>query len=663
MVRHWERVFLVGLVAVFLGFVGLGKARSENNPAGITISCQQGTGFCSGSDSCDFGTLTVPLKTTGCTFAITNNSGVDTRVTSFSFAGSQFQVIYGLAPWGLNNGDTAFYTLIFAPTRAGPATGTLTVNVKGSAPITATVTGTGATTTAVATLSETAIDFGNVTQGVTSAGKEVTITNTGSEAFTVDTITADPPFFTSTTEQATIQPGSSSSFEVYFQPSVPGTFTNTLTLVYDSLPVQGIDLTGVGTAARKLELTTFQILPVLTQGAAYYAQMNAAGGTPPYTWALQTGSQLPQGLTMSSSGVISGTVVPTAKTGDHFFTVQVTDSANPPATVSEAITAEVDKATGAACNNISWDVTGTDTLMEGLDVLGTGTYEGYEAGLYPHGSNTMPPGHLNDGLSFAKEIQPLDQFGNPDPDGKEVLLVVGESITFLEGQYVDRDGNADPAKNPSLVIVNGGQGGATQGLLKDRQSAYWTTMMKYLIPNYGVYPEQVQAVWMEPVDSIYSGTFPSDVTSFQSALEQVIQNLLYFFPNLKVLYLSSRYYGGYSNGIVTDNPEPYAFETGFAVKWAIQAQLSGDPKLNYNPAHGKVVAPWIAWGPYYWSNGLVVPDLGGLVWTCPDLKNDGVHPNQDGAGKEKAANQVLNFLKADPTATPWFLAPIAKGRN
>lgn len=70
---------------------------------------------------------------------------------------------------------------------------------------------------------------------------------------------------------------------------------------------------------------------------AYSQSLAAAGGVPPYTWALNSGV-LPAGLSLSSAGVISGT--PTA-TGTSSFTVKVTDSAShtATATLSIAVTA------------------------------------------------------------------------------------------------------------------------------------------------------------------------------------------------------------------------------------------------------------------------------------------------------------------------------------
>jgi len=162
------------------------------------------------------------------------------------------------------------------------------------------------------------------------------------------------------------------------------------------------------------------------------------------------------------------------------------------------------------------------------------------------------------------------------------------------------------------------------------------------------------AAWVLDVNGGPSGTFPSDMTGLQGNLQSIAQNLLMKFPNIKLAYYSSINYTGYSNGAVTLNPEPYAYESGFAVKNAIQDQISGDSNMNFDPSKGKVKAPWIAWGPYYWTNGMT-PRSDGLVWTCQDSNTDGTHPS-DPVGRIKVSTQLLNFLKTDDTASKWFLA-------
>ena len=76
------------------------------------------------------------------------------------------------------------------------------------------------------------------------------------------------------------------------------------------------------TVNASLAVTTAS-LPSAVLGAAYSVQLAATGGVAPYTWAISAGS-LPTGLTLSSTGLLSGT--PTAS-GSFTFTVQVTDSA------------------------------------------------------------------------------------------------------------------------------------------------------------------------------------------------------------------------------------------------------------------------------------------------------------------------------------------------
>lgn len=66
------------------------------------------------------------------------------------------------------------------------------------------------------------------------------------------------------------------------------------------------------------------VLPVGMVNSPYTYQLNAQGGTTPYTWAITSGS-LPPGLSLSSGGTISGT--PTNNNEPQYvFTVRVTDA-------------------------------------------------------------------------------------------------------------------------------------------------------------------------------------------------------------------------------------------------------------------------------------------------------------------------------------------------
>ena len=77
-------------------------------------------------------------------------------------------------------------------------------------------------------------------------------------------------------------------------------------------------------AAGVLTIMT-QVLPVAPRGAWYSFQLMAAYGVQPYTWSV---SGLPNGLTCSAAGLISGTVGKNDSVGVHKLTVKVTDSAS-----------------------------------------------------------------------------------------------------------------------------------------------------------------------------------------------------------------------------------------------------------------------------------------------------------------------------------------------
>jgi hypothetical protein len=588
---------------------------------------------------------------------ITNLTSGGVEITSVSFSCPGFGLSSGVAPFTFGSSQKiTHYSIFFQPAAAQAYNCNFVISLKDGTSLKVPLKGTGLTTTAVASVSPTALSFANQTVGTASAGQTVTITNTGTSSVTLNAITLSPPSFTTSavTLPYSISVGNNLTFSVFYTPSQVTSETGAIDLTYNSVVDNGVKLDGNGVAATSLVISTSPVLPQATQSAAYQAALATSGGVGPYTWSLATGSKLPSGLSLSSAGTVTGTLSSSVVVGSYPFTAKVKDTATGKS-ASSPLTLGVFANLKDNCKNISFDVPNTTTPMVALNDLGTGTYQGSEGGLYPNGSNVRPATHDSDGVTFAQGIQPLDANGNPSPNGKYVLLVVGESTAQNEFNRLLPIANADPAKSPFLVLVNGAQGGATPNYFANVASPYWGMILSNYLPQNGVTAKQVVAIWMEDTDGIASGTFPSDISTLQAEYESMMQNAHTLFPNLKLVYFSSRVYAAYSNGVGKPaNPEPYAYEVGFAVKWAIQDQINGNLNLNYNPLLGPVVAPWMSWGSYYWSNGML-GRRDGLEWDCADFSADGTHPSST-FGQLKVATELLNFLKTDDTTTPWYLA-------
>lgn len=114
-----------------------------------------------------------------------------------------------------------------------------------------------------------------------------------------------------------------------------------------------------------------------TVAVSYSQTLAAIGGKTPYTWSRSSGT-LPGGLTISSTGVISGT--PTA-TGTFNFTVMATDSASTKASVTKALSITI--AAAAASNG----ATVYNSNCAGCHKLGTVDTSGSAPNLLGKGSS------------------------------------------------------------------------------------------------------------------------------------------------------------------------------------------------------------------------------------------------------------------------------------
>ncbi|MFO0968342.1 MAG: hypothetical protein U0793_22535 [Gemmataceae bacterium] len=289
-----------------------------------------------------------------------------------------------------------------------------------------------------------------------------------------------------------------------------------------------------------------------------------------------------------------------------------------------------------------------------INDLGAGEYKGSKGGFYPDGKNERPANHEAAGLALAKQVQPLDAAGEPSPDGKIVLLSVGMSNTAQASQGFQKALAREAGINPRFLFVNGAQGGMTAFAIQDPEdkrsgTRYWTTVDDRL-RSAGVSRHQVQAVWIKEADAGPKEGFPGYAKKLEEELTRIVQLLPGRFPNVKLVYLTSRTYGGYARTPL--NPDPYAYESGFSVKWLIERQIAGEAALNFNPKRGALKAPWLSWGPYFWANG-AKKRSDGFFYEPRDFAPDGTHLSA--SGQEKVGRLMVDFFRADTTTRGWFL--------
>jgi hypothetical protein len=279
-------------------------------------------------------------------------------------------------------------------------------------------------------------------------------------------------------------------------------------------------------------------------------------------------------------------------------------------------------------------------------------YKGEEGGLYGGGKNEPPPALVAAAKRATAAIQPLDADGNPSADGIIGLVSISMSNATQEFSYFKQIADKDPAKSPRVVIVDCAQGGQAMAEWVSPRASAWAETDRRLAAAH-VSPKQVQVAWIKLANKGPTGDLAEHGKKLEQDTQAVLQNAKSRFPNLQIAYLGSRIYGGYSTGPL--NPEPYAYEGAFAVRWLIRDQMQGAAELNYASAHGAVKAPLLLWGPYLWADGVVPRRDDGLVWQRADLASDGTHPSQ--SGREKVATMLLKFFKTDALASTWYTKP------
>lgn len=314
-----------------------------------------------------------------------------------------------------------------------------------------------------------------------------------------------------------------------------------------------------------------------------------------------------------------------------------------------------------------------------LNDLGSGLYlNQFQGGLYPNGSNDVPAAHAADGLARAAAIRPLDMLGQPNPAGKYALISIGMSNTTQEFCSGNQPGACQPSSfmgqaaahqavnHTSLSLVDGADGG--------KSAAFWDSptdpdydriVTQWLTPS-GLSEQQVRVAWVKVANPGPIVSLPNtnaDAYRLVGQMGNIARALKVRYPNMEQVLFSSRIYAGYATTQL--NPEPYAYESGLAVKWLVEAQINQMSGGGVDPRAGDLdytsgVAPWIAWGPYLWADGMN-PRSDGLIWEPGDFQSDGTHPAASGV--QKVGSMLLDFMLNSEFTKPWFLATMPGDYN
>lgn len=282
-------------------------------------------------------------------------------------------------------------------------------------------------------------------------------------------------------------------------------------------------------------------------------------------------------------------------------------------------------------------------LIPLTDMAAGDQYEGEDGGLYGGGSNQPPETQRKTAEAALAQVKPLNAEGKPAGDGRIVFVSISMSNATMEFSTFKRIADQAPQKSDKLTIVDCAQGGQAMAEWVDPKGRPWQEAMQRIM-GAEVTPAQVQVAWIKLANKAPSGSKKDHLDKLEADTVQVLQNAKAIFPNLRIAYLGSRIWAGNAKGGL--NPEPYAYESAFAVRHLIQQQIQGASKLAAEKS------PVLLWGPYLWAEGEKGRRFDDLKWEPGDFSGDGVHPSQ--SGREKVARLLLDFFSADPLAKSWF---------
>ena len=243
------RWFWTAAAAVLLASLMFLAGCAGISAGGTGVSASPGA-LAANPASLSFGNVTVGANQS-LSGTISNTGSSNVTVSSLAVTGMGFSVSGVTAPFTIKPGQSANFSVKFAPVSATAVSGKVTVSSDASDPsLSVTLAGTGTNATGQLAISPSTLSLGSVVDG-SSQSASGSITATGANV-TVSAATTNNSVFSvgGLSLPVTITAGQSVPFTITFSPQTAGSASATLTVTGNAQPTTSIEaLSGTGTAA------------------------------------------------------------------------------------------------------------------------------------------------------------------------------------------------------------------------------------------------------------------------------------------------------------------------------------------------------------------------------------------------------------------------------
>ena len=306
---------------------------------------------------------------------LTNSGGSSLTVSQATLTGTSFTLSGLTLPLTLGAGQSATFSVVFAPQSAGSVSGNVAFTSNASNPaMNLPLSGTGVTGGTL-TANPTSLAFGSVQVAANSASLSETLTNSGGSTITISQANLTGAVFSVSglTLPLTLTASQSVTFTATFAPTSAGAASGNLSVVSNaSNSPLNIALSGTGTSAGQLAVSPTSLSfgnVVVGSSASLNGSLNASGASVTVTSASLTngefvlsGISLPATIPAGQSATFTVTFTPGASGGASASLSFSSNAANSPAVQSMTGTGTapaphtVDLTWNASANAVGYNV-------------------------------------------------------------------------------------------------------------------------------------------------------------------------------------------------------------------------------------------------------------------------------------------------------------------